>query len=78
MKINIKKKVIDPVCGKRLDQNYVSRSAQYKDRLYCFCSPECHYKFIIDPEKFDKPRSVLIRILNRLIRNDRRPDRETV
>ncbi len=78
MNINIKKKVIDPVCGKKLDKSYVSRTAQYKDRLYSFCSPECHYKFIIDPEKFDKPGSVFIRLLNRLFRNNRIPDRGTV
>ncbi len=46
--------VRDPVCGMDIDEVNVPESlqAEWDERLYYFCSPECKLEFEKTPRKF--------------------------
>jgi P-type Cu+ transporter len=44
--------VIDPVCGKELEQHEAQALGQRHDRVYYFCSNECKDRFDQHPAKY--------------------------
>jgi Cu+-exporting ATPase len=48
-------KVLDPVCGMRVDPQHVAGKSIYQGQSYHFCSNGCRVKFEGDPEKYLHP-----------------------
>ncbi len=48
----IETRVIDPVCGMKVDPNKAAGSYEYKGTTYYFCNPHCLHRFREDPLKF--------------------------
>ena len=46
------KKLIDPICGMRLDSDQVAATYIYLGQEYSFCSIECHDMFDRTPEHY--------------------------
>jgi P-type Cu+ transporter len=44
--------VKDPVCGMNVDPGTAPAKYNYKNSIYCFCSPRCRERFQADPEKY--------------------------
>lgn len=42
--------VTDPVCNMRINRLYAPAQTEYCGQTYYFCLPECHKKFLDDPE----------------------------
>ena len=40
----------DPVCGMEVDPSSATKSMDYHDKTYYFCSESCHDKFHQNPE----------------------------
>lgn len=51
--------IIDPVCGKELDDFEYPDTEEYNGRIYFFSSLDCAQKFRADPEKYTKGREEL-------------------
>lgn len=45
-------KVIDPVCGMKIDKSEAKATSEYKGKTYYFCSEGCKGKFDKGPEKY--------------------------
>ncbi|MES2601181.1 MAG: heavy metal translocating P-type ATPase [Pseudomonadota bacterium] len=50
-------RVIDPVCGMRVDPLTTKHHLDYKGQDYFFCSGRCRTRFEAEPEKFLAPKS---------------------
>jgi Cu+-exporting ATPase len=50
------RRVIDPVCGMKVNPDTAKHRAEHDGQTYYFCNPKCREKFIADPEKYLKPR----------------------
>jgi P-type Cu+ transporter len=48
-------KVIDPVCGMKVDPHTAKHRAEYGGRAYYFCSAGCRNKFLAKPEAYLSP-----------------------
>jgi YHS domain-containing protein len=51
-----KNKVIDPVCGRKINKNKANVVIHYKGEQYYLCSPECQENFKNSPEKYTQSR----------------------
>lgn len=49
---NIFPVVVDPVCKMRVSVAYAGGIEEYDDRVYYFCSSNCHDKFLKEPNKY--------------------------
>ncbi len=47
-------KVIDTVCGAKVETDSATAFAEYKGRTYYFCCPNCKTMFEKDPDRFLK------------------------
>ena len=45
-------RVVDPVCGVKVDRNASVLRANYLERTYFFCAPVCKRSFEADPQKY--------------------------
>ena len=45
-------KVVDPVCGMKINPSEAARQTRHGGKLYHFCSEDCLKKFEADPQKF--------------------------
>ncbi|MCG9478720.1 MAG: YHS domain-containing protein [Actinomycetia bacterium] len=45
-------KVIDPVCGMKIDKSGAAATSEYKGRTYYFCAEGCKTQFEKFPEKY--------------------------
>ncbi len=50
--------VKDVVCGMDIDPNTASSQMEYQGKTYYFCSSACHDKFIAEPEKYARDRTM--------------------
>lgn len=55
-------RVIDPVCGMKIDEIEAGHQAEHRGNTYYFCDPKCRRAFEEDPEKYTR--------LLRFARND--------
>ena len=53
-------KVIDPVCGMKVDPAKAGGRYEYKGATYFFCGKGCAAKFEADPEKYLKPKEAAV------------------
>lgn len=42
----------DPVCGMQVDERSAAATAEYRGKVYCFCSAACKATFERHPEKY--------------------------
>mgnify|MGYP001576669081 CR=1 FL=1 len=45
-------KVIDPVCGMKINKKEAKFSSSFENSTYSFCSENCKEKFESDPKKY--------------------------
>lgn len=49
---DMKKLVIDPVCGMRINQLYAAAQSEFDGQTYYFCLEDCLQKFVRDPRQY--------------------------
>ncbi len=57
-------RVIDPVCGMKVDPAKAAATVEYKGATFYFCGQGCAAKFRSDPEKYLQPSTPLVSILS--------------
>ncbi len=52
MNSQIETKILDVVCGMRIDPQSARETKMYRDKSYSFCSRLCAVKFEREPERY--------------------------
>ena len=45
-------KVLDPVCGMKIDRGGATATSEYKNKTYYFCAEGCKEQFDKSPEEY--------------------------